>query len=119
MTKTTTMPTINLDTAKDVLTADEFGLLTECVKADGTLRASKPKTATGEAQYLWRQIAFGISPKAQHQCMPVMAFCDLPQDDHDERRAVEQRLDDLSNRIEKLVPVNERHGTLRWARLLG
>ena len=112
------MPTINLTTAKAELTADEFGLLTKCVKNDGTLRASKPKTATGEAQYLWRMIAFGISPKTQHQCMPVMAFCDLPQDDHDERRVVENRLNNLSTRIEQLVPIHERHGTMRWARAL-
>ena len=118
MTLTTKMPRIDLDAAMDALSLSEFTLLCECIKRDGTLRASKPTKATGEAKYLWRMTALGISPKPQHSCMPALAFCDLPQDDHAERRAAEKRLNDLATRIEQFVPVNERHGTIRWAGVL-
>lgn len=37
----------------------------------GELRASKPKD--GNATYVWRMVAFSVSDKPRHHCMPVTA----------------------------------------------
>lgn len=41
----------------------------------GKLRASKPKE--GQAAYVWRMLAFYVSPVSQHQCMPITADWDM------------------------------------------
>lgn len=38
-----------------------------------TLYASKPKKATGDQQYVWRMVAFCISPYGPNACMPMTA----------------------------------------------
>ncbi len=51
--------------------------IAEQILNKGKLRASKPKD--GEAAYVWRMVAFICSPVSQHQCMPMTAEFDLPQ----------------------------------------
>ena len=113
---TTTMPTINLDSVD--MTIAERAIAEQILKPDGSLFASKPTKASGDAKYLWRMVAFGISPHGRHQCIPVTADFDLD-GDFDARRLRAKELDDLSDRIEKAVSVFERYGTLRWGRALG
>ena len=120
---TNAMPTINLDTVEN-LTKEERALVQQILKANGTLYSSKPKKAQGDAQYLWRMVAFGISPIQQHHCMPVMADFDIEvdkssSDRFDTMRSKAKVLDELAHRIEKSLPIAERHGTMAWGRALG
>ena len=94
------------------------------VRQDDTLRASKPKVvkgniASGNAAYIWRMVAFYVSPRSQHQCMPVMAFCDIQIADYDERRRVELELDEIVQAIVDCVPCQQQHGVNRWGQAFG
>jgi hypothetical protein len=119
-------------------------------KNKGCLRASKPNCdlpiAPGarcrnidlklaKIAYVWRMVAFGISPMGQHQCMPIgcdielgIAMSPSPRPAYDSaeyktqrdaERAEQKRLDDLALLVEQTVPIAQRHGTLRWGRALG
>lgn len=112
----TTMPKLNLEAAG--LTTQERKLAEQIVKPDGTLYASKPGKASGDAKYLWRMVAFGVSPIQKHQCLPMTADFDL-EGEYQERLARGRELDQVAQRIERTVPIQERHGTMAWARVLG
>lgn len=92
----------------------------------GHLRSTKPKD--GEAAYVWRMVAFNVSPIRQHQCMPVTAEFDMPAeywDRTDTRAAAEKRrnrckeLDVLVDALVNSVPKEQWHGVVRWGRALG
>lgn len=110
------MPVIDLSIIN--LNDDEQELAAQILKPDGRLFGSKPSKASGEAKYLWRMVAFGVSTNPKHHCIPVTADFDLD-GTWDERRARSKVLDKLADRIETCVPVLERHGTMRWGRALG
>ena len=57
------------------LPSGERELVDQCLTG-GRLRTAKPK-AIAEVQYIWRNIAFMISPKRQHNCMPFGCDFDL------------------------------------------
>lgn len=110
------MPVLDLDNLE--LTDTERKLVGEIVKPDGSLYASKPMKASGEGKYLWRMVAFGISPNRKHHCIPVTADFDID-GDFDQRRKQAEALDELADRVEKSVPVQQRYGTMAWGRALG
>ena len=116
-----TMPMIDLEAAG--LDGTELSLAKEILKPDGRLFASKPNKASGDVQYLWRMVAFGISPNPKHQCLPIMAEFDLDIAmggyDYYEVRKRTTVLDNLALRIERSLPLEDRHGTMTWARVLG
>lgn len=139
------MPKINLEVLKSVLSPEDFALVQGIVNTKtGELRASKPTlpkkikvasdnaygytyeykdkndAAKGMTAYIWRMVAFSVSPISQHKCMPCMAFCDLPGTaSREERIALEKRMDALAEVVVRSVPVTEWHGVARWAGLLG
>lgn len=132
---TQNMPAIDLGAVE--LTAGERQIA-ERILNGGRLRASKPKIEYsiglskygtkirkpdeigGKAAYLWRMVAFSISPIAQHHCMPCMAFCDLPErENREDRRALEVELDALAKKIVDSVPKTAWHGVRRWANAFG
>ncbi len=103
----------------------------------GRLRASAPAVAVvGKAKnrwgsainvydqtdaagyYVWRMVAFQVSPVSQHQCMPVTDDLYLS-GDMDERRARAKELDRLIDAIVNTVPKAQWHGINRWGRALG
>lgn len=110
------MPRLDIDSLD--LTDDERDLAQQSIRPDGHLYGSKPREATGEAKYLWRMLVWGLSPNPRHQCLPVMAEFDL-EGDYEEVRVRAGQLDALAQRIERQVPVQERHGTLAWGRAFG
>ena len=59
------MPIINLDNLDD----QEKAIAEKIIGRGGKLRSSNP--SDGEAAYVWRMVAFMVSPKPQHQCIPV------------------------------------------------
>lgn len=109
------MPSIDLTG----LTPDEFelakGILSRRDDRQGRLRVSRPEAESGETQYIWRMVAFSISPRRLHHCMPVMAYCYLPGSTAKENREIADRLDEIVDKITDRVPLEHQHGLLRWA----
>jgi len=121
---TSDMPSINLAAAD--LTDEEFALLSPIVatkgKNKGKLRASKP-TENGDSAYVWRMVAFQISPIGAHQSMPICADFDIvvPEgmsttERYEWRRNRAKVLDALANKIVDQLPKSEWHGISRWRR---
>ena len=129
------MPAISLDH----LTADELAIAQNIVatqgKNKGLLRAAKPKIEynivekegrklriptleTGRTAYVWRMVAFQVSPLGQHQCLPFCAEFDLPGTVQESREEA-KRLDVLVDKIVNSIPKAEWHGVRRWGRALG
>jgi hypothetical protein len=80
------------------------------------LRKSKPKQPA--AAYVWRMVAFYVSPERIHQCMPVMAPYYLNISDHKEETKRCKELDVLVDKIVKSVPDEQQHGANRWLRAI-
>ena len=117
-----TMPKLPIDKLSDAgLSIKEQSMIIACVasrgKNKGCLRASKPRKESAEVQYVWRMLAFMISPKSQHQCMPVTASMNL-EGDFEERADKRKELDDLIDRVIDLIPINEWRGARRWSGVL-
>ncbi len=126
------MPVINLDSLSGAAR-----MFAERITIHGRLRASKPPVEkvkvpherygytyepadpdAGRAAYIWRMVAFQISPIDKHQCMPCTADFDLP-GDFDARRADMKRLDEIVDQIVNTVPASDWHGIRRWGNALG
>jgi len=124
------MPVINV---KDLELTDDQKAIAKMILGHGSkLRASKPKD--GEAQYVWRLVAFMVSPKPAHHCIPcshdfgvmdiaptVTKFCEfrnknVTQTDFDWVRNRCKELDVIVDKIVDSVKVQNRHGVNRWAK---
>jgi hypothetical protein len=112
------------------LDADELIIFNLIQGRGGRLRASKPtvdknEPITGKAAYVWRLVAFMVSTKSAHHCMPVTADFDLPAYDESGKwccRAAHQMADSLNPLIKKItdaIPLSQSHGAVRWGRALG
>jgi hypothetical protein len=95
-----TLPKIDL--ASIDLSAEERQIA-ERILNKGELRASKPT----------------IRPIGKHQCLPVTADFDLPENDYHKRRALAKELDKLVDKIVAAVPKSQWHGIRRWSRAFG
>jgi hypothetical protein len=130
------MPVINLTKAN----LNEQQLAIACkILNHGHLRASKPvirfeakeaddkhsyrykafNLLDSSSAYVWRMVAFQVSPLSPHHCMPIMADVYLPIDDWDSRRQWTKYLDVIVDAIVNTVPKSEWHGISRWANALG
>ena len=107
------MPNININNIE--LSDGDRNLVREILKADNTLYQSKPKNASRDGQYLWRVVAFGISPNSQHHKLPTKASRDLNGNTL-EQKSRARELHQLALQIEQAVPVTERHGSTSWYR---
>lgn len=83
------------------------------------LRASRSKNISGEAQFVWRHVAFSMSRNPQHHCMPVCDIFYLNIRDFDERRRVEKHLLEIADQIINAQPKENWHGITRWAKAFG
>lgn len=131
-----TMPEINLA----VLDAEERDLAEGIVATRGPnagrLRASKPPVTRtdlgpeapgsyyhnwriegGKTAYIWRMVAFFVSPNPRHHSMPVTADFDL-EGKYAERLALTKKLDAIVDKITNAIPMTEWHGVDRWRGLL-
>jgi hypothetical protein len=138
------MPHINLTELKQLLPADDYELVAGIVNTrNGLLRASKPQlpkkvrvesdneygytfayandvdARKGMTAYIWRMVAFNVSPHSQHHCMPCTADFDLPGHHNKERMTLAKRLDDIVDVVVKTVPVEQWYGVSRWSGLIG
>jgi hypothetical protein len=74
----------------------------------------------GIAAYVWRMVAFQVSDNPKHTCMPVLAFCDLPQHyQGEERKSIERMADAIVKAIVDSIPPSEWRGVARWGRAMG
>ena len=115
-------------------------------KNKGCLRASKPKThktvavpakdprfegdldyvyedvetATnlGYTAYIWRMVAFFVSPKGQHHCMPCTADWSIP-GTYRQIKDTLKALDGLVDIVVDTVNKSEWHGVKRWGNVYG
>jgi hypothetical protein len=139
MTTKKHMPKIAIDKLTNLDSAD-IDLVRGIVNSrTGELRASKPElpdkvkvqsghydyvtesdARKGMTAYIWRMVAFEVSPHRQHQCMPICADFDLPDcGGHSERRNLSNRLDEIVKAVVDSVPMNEWHGVIRWGNAFG
>jgi hypothetical protein len=137
MTTKKQMPKIDLTALN--FSAVDYELVRGIVNSrTGELRASKPElpdkvkmnghydylteadARKGMTAYIWRMVAFEISPHSQHQCMPICADFDLPHcGGYDERRELSKHLDEIVKAIVDKVPMSEWHGIIRWGNAFG
>ena len=101
-------------------TRDYAGLIS---KKDDVLRASKPVVLrddmrSGCAAYIWRMVAFYVSPKPRHHCMPITAEFDIPLS-YKQRNAKIKELDAIVDAIVDAVAVKDWHGVKRWGQVYG
>lgn len=108
------MPTLN----PEQYSADVANMVRRIQGRGGRLRSSKPK-GDGEAAYVWRMVAFQISPVGAHQCMPVTADFDIKERDYKARRAITNQLDEVVKQIVDGVPRDQWYGVRRWGRAFG
>lgn len=126
------MPDVNMDYIKSNLSNDELEIALAVIKKNKngyTIRASMPsRNSGGDAYYVWRMVAFYVSPKSQHHCIPACADFKIP-DEHiqnygssDEysfkkrKNYIEQRLEPIVDTIVNSVPKNQWYGVHRWAK---
>lgn len=138
------LPKIDLPTLKTLLSPDDYDLVVGIVstrgKNKGCLRASKPpitytqnrrmcpildkmRTFTdpdpeqGKTAYIWRMVAFYVSPIPAHQCMPMTADFDVP-GTWSEKQDLLAHLDSIVDVIVDTIPKTQWSGVRRWAKVL-
>lgn len=128
------MPTINIEQFAYLPLADQK-IIKSIVGRGNNLRANKPNDPEG--QYVWRLVAFFVSDKPQHHCMPMthdfglfdiapkvtsyneFRKRDVTGPDHAWIKNRKSELDKLVDLVVDSIPVNQRHGVNRWARAYG
>lgn len=68
-------------------TNEQLAIANKIVGRGGRLRSTKPKD-DGGAAYVWRMVAFFISPNPQHHCIPIGADFDITDVDYAHRPEV-------------------------------
>jgi len=131
------MPVISLDHLTPAEREIATGIVATRGKNQGRLRASKPNVERheagkdefgltlyepdndqGETAYVWRMVAFAVSPKSQHHCLPCTADFDVPRK-WSEKRARLDELNALADKIVSVIPARQHHGTIRWGQAFG
>ena len=139
------MPKIDLVKLSGILSEEDMilvkGIVATQGKNKGCLRASKPKVTRtrvvdsssnygyrvevdpieGQTAYVWRMVAFMISPKPAHHCMPCTVDFDLPVESivGSEAKAMRAYLDWIVDVVVDSIPMNQWHGIRRWGNVLG
>lgn len=126
------------------LSGDAKAIAKEITKANGEVYKTKPKKASLEAQYVWREFVFVAGKNPAHHCMPVNNefivfdivdselgyshenrprynddnYEDYMKKSWERKKEVEERLNKISDEIIKTVPPEECYGLQRWASVL-
>lgn len=121
----TKMPEIQTAIDASDLSTEEKNIAQAIVGRGGCLRSSKP-TKNGDAAYVWRMVAFYISPQSQHHCIPMTADFDIraldPVTGKWSSKLARERAKELDKIVDQIVdhtPKLRQHGVMRWARALG
>ena len=109
---------MKLDISAAELNDEQRKIAEQIVTRSGNLYKSRPTNKPGDVQYVWRMVAFFVSPVNAHQCMPVMAEFYINERDWDKRRERTKALDEIVDAVVNAVPVEQWNGVRRWAGLL-
>jgi hypothetical protein len=116
------MPTIDVD---QLPLSEEDRDIVRRIVVKGHLRASAPPTRpitadSGLAYYVWRMVAFYVSPNPRHHCMPVTADFYTPYKwGTPEQKELIARGDRIEKVIVASIPVSQWHGVRRWGQAFG
>lgn len=135
------MPSIDVDNILS-LTEDEKNLVRGILNK-GRLRASKPKVPDtikvpnperiaghdyafsseedrrrGYIAYIWREVAFCVSPYSQHHCMPVCNDFNL-EGSWTEKQPKMDELKKIVDKVINSIPKSQWYGIARWSRAFG
>jgi len=109
------MPRIDLYLLHTTLSQEDYAIVRRIVNK-WRLKASRPIIKSSDesayAAYVWRMVAFYVSPRTVHHCLPVSAFFYLPRGTE---KDLIKRLDRLVSKIIDTVPKDEWHGVKIWA----
>jgi hypothetical protein len=114
------MPRIDLRLLHQVLEPDDYRIVRRiCDPKTWCVKRTRPKIFDNDAEsryvsYVWRMVAFTVSPIHDHHCLPVTAYFYLPKDADKE---LVQRLDALVDKVTSTVPKDQWYGILRWRSL--
>ena len=114
---------MKLDLTLTNLEGEDLEIAQSILKRNGDLYKSRPKKASGDAQYVWRMVAFALSDNPQHWCIPVTADLYLSDTYWDlsfkAKSDYRDRLNKIVEEVVDTVPVLEQPGTRRWAGAFG
>lgn len=139
------MPYIDVDALNltEAQRAIVKGIISTRGENKGRLRASKPKVAkkvevkddswlgshyeyasekdanSGITAYVWRMVAFFVSPIAQHHCMPCTATFDLPGSVKEAHELAKQLDTLIVDPVVNSIKISEWHGVRRWGQVYG
>jgi len=110
------MPRIDLTVLWKKLSKDDMAIVRRIIREDTwRLRTTRPilreSNESRYAAYVWRMVAFLVSPNSKHHCMPTTCFWWLPKNMD---KTAMQRLNRLVDEITDTVPANEWWGCLAW-----
>lgn len=113
------MPKIDMMALWRKLPASDMAIIRRIVKPKSfQLKGSRPKLHDSDesryAAYVWRMVAFYVSPNSQHHCIPTTCFWWLPKGSDGK---VMQRLNGLVDKITATVPRQEWWGVRAWSGL--
>lgn len=113
------MPQIDLGTLWRKLSVKDMAIVRRIVdQKTWCLKGARPRlhesAESRYAAYVWRMVAFQISPNAQHHHMPTTCFWWLPKGTN---KSIIQWLDGLVSKITDTVPKEEWWGVLAWSGL--
>jgi len=148
--KNQAMPKVNTGKLQSILTAEEMEIVSRFIKSDNSIRASKPTVEKvvvrtehvntkygpydkeyydcadpiqGLAAYVWRQVVFFVSPKREHQCLPTLDICDLPDSVTSKGYTMDNpklaALHTLADKVVDCIPVEQWNGVKRWGQAFG
>ena len=81
--------------------------------------ANEEERINALGRYVWRELAFIMSPISAHHCMPVCNDFNLEYSYGDIRRSEQQKwLNSIVDKIYKTIPIEQLHGLNRWKNVL-
>jgi hypothetical protein len=72
----------------------------------------------GYTAYVWRDVAFSISPISAHHCMPVSNDFNL-EGSYSSQKEIRTLLHAITDKIIKSVPKTQWYGIARWGKVFG
>ena len=110
------MPRIDSDKVSSPFAKRLVPLITT---SEGTLRTTRPDILpdfplSGHAAYVWRMIAFHISPISQHHCLPMAAPFYIQEEDI---HKLVEFLDTIVDEILEQFPPSSWQGIMAWGRV--
>lgn len=117
----TNMPFIQ--DAVNLLSEQEQKLCEGIIGRGGRLKTARPIKYSGEAQYIWRMLAFYLVDRAPYVNIPVMAdfyvYNEYPDKGYSElHKYIKESLEPIITKILNNIPIRDQRGLNRWSKTL-